>query len=220
VLAYREAGREGASAEQRQRAQTLERALDLAFLAEDLPQMIHESIDGLQRVKRIVQDLRSFSQVDASDWLHADLNEGIESTLNMLMHEIRYKAQVRKELQPLPVVYCLAAQINQVLMNLLVNASHAIERDGQILIRSWVEDEWACISVRDNGCGMPVDVQRRIFEPFFTTKEVGKGTGLGLSLSFSIIKKHKGRIDVDSAPGQGACFTLRLPIKGPDAGVA
>ena len=217
VRAYREAGREGASAERRLHAQALERALDLEFLAEDLPQMIHESIDGLQRVKRIVQDLRSFSRVDASDWLHADLNEGIESTLNMLMHEIRYKAQVRKELQPLPAVYCLAAQINQVLMNLLVNASHAIERDGQILVRSWVEDDWACISVRDNGCGMPLEVQSRIFEPFFTTKEVGKGTGLGLSLSFSIIKKHKGRIDVDSAPGQGACFTLRLPVKGPDA---
>ena len=220
VQAYREACGESASAEQRQRAQTLEQALDLAFLAEDLPQMIHESIDGLQRVKRIVQDLRSFSRVDASDWLYADLNEGIESTLNMLMHEIRYKAQVRKELSPLPAVYCLAAQINQVLMNLLVNAGHAIERDGLILIRSWVDGAWACVSVRDNGCGMAAEVMKRIFEPFFTTKPVGQGTGLGLSLSFSIIQKHKGRIDVDSAPGQGTCFTLRLPVQGPDSVVA
>lgn len=220
VQAYREACGESASAEQRQRAQTLEQALDLAFLAEDLPQMIRESIDGLQRVKRIVQDLRSFSRVDASDWLYADLNEGIESTLNMLMHEIRYKAQVRKELSPLPAVYCLAAQINQVLMNLLVNAGHAIERDGLILIRSWVDGAWACVSVRDNGCGMAAEVMKRIFEPFFTTKPVGQGTGLGLSLSFSIIQKHKGRIDVDSAPGQGTCFTLRLPVQGPDSVVA
>ena len=219
VEAYRAAnaaGADDAGTALRQKARTLEQSLDLDFLAEDLPQMIQESTDGLQRVKRIVQDLRSFSRVDASDWLFADLNEGIESTLNMLMHEIRYKAQVHKDLADLPAVYCLSAQINQVLMNLLVNAGHAIERDGQIHVRSWVEDVWACISVRDNGCGMPEDVVNRIFEPFFTTKPVGQGTGLGLSLSFSIIKKHKGRIDVESRPGQGSCFTLRLPIQGPE----
>ncbi|MFO0121940.1 MAG: sensor histidine kinase, partial [Inhella sp.] len=166
-------------------------------------------------VKRIVQDLRNFSRIDASDWLDADLNAGIESTLNMLMHEIKYKAQVHTELGPLPPVHCLAAQVNQVLMNLLVNASHAIEHEGRIDIRSWQEQDQACISIRDNGCGMSPEVKARIFEPFFTTKPVGKGTGLGLSLSFSIIKKHQGSIDVESTPGQGTCFTLRLPIQGP-----
>ncbi|MCZ8235371.1 MAG: ATP-binding protein [Inhella sp.] len=212
---YQAVPREGWDEALRQRIEALEGQMDLSLAVEDLPAMISESMEGLHRVKRIVQDLRNFSRIDASDWLDADLNAGIESTLNMLMHEIKYKAQVHTELGPLPPVHCLAAQVNQVLMNLLVNASHAIEHEGRIDIRSWQEQDQACISIRDNGCGMSPEVKARIFEPFFTTKPVGKGTGLGLSLSFSIIKKHQGSIDVESTPGQGTCFTLRLPIQGP-----
>lgn len=210
---YRQAGplvEGGAGA----RAQALAQSMDLDYLSEDMPRMIAESIEGLQRVKRIVQDLKNFSRVDAAEWVYADLNECVESTLNMLTHEIKFKAVVHKGLARLPPVYCLAAQINQVLMNLLVNASQAIESAGQISIRSWQESDWACIAIRDNGCGMSEQVMARIFEPFFTTKPVGKGTGLGLSLSYSIVKKHRGRLEVESTPGQGSCFTLRLPLSG------
>ncbi|MCO5976350.1 ATP-binding protein [Ideonella oryzae] len=188
---------------------------EIDYLREDLPALMSESEDGLARVKKIVQDLKDFSRLDQSEWQEADLNAGLESTLNVVRHEVKYKAEVRKQLSPLPLVRCLAAQLNQVFMNLIVNASHAIHGHGVITLASGHQDGWVWIEVADTGCGMSAEVQRRIFEPFFTTKPVGSGTGLGLSLSFSIVQKHGGVIRVHSVPGQGSVFRVWVPVAGP-----
>ncbi|MDO9031414.1 MULTISPECIES: PAS domain S-box protein [Hydrogenophaga] len=191
--------------------------VEIDFLREDLPLLLDECADGLGRVKKIVQDLKDFSRVDHSDWQEADLNVGLESTLNVVRHEVKYKAEVIKRLAPLPPVMCLAAQLNQVFMNLIVNAAHAIVDQGTITLLSGVEQDWVWVQVEDTGSGMSAEVQRRIFEPFFTTKDVGKGTGLGMSLSFSIIQKHGGAIQVRSAVGQGTAIRIWLPVAGPQA---
>ncbi|MBW8845429.1 MAG: PAS domain S-box protein [Burkholderiales bacterium] len=188
-------------------------AVDLGFVQEDLPLLLDESEEGLSRVKKIVQDLKDFSRVDHADWQDADLNAGLDSTLNVVMNEVKYKAEVHKDYAVLPPVRCIAAQLNQVFMNLIVNAAHAIVERGTITLKTRAEDEWVCIEVGDTGCGMPEEVKRRIFEPFFTTKPVGKGTGLGLSLSFSIVQKHGGRIEVDSEPGAGTRFRVWIPVQ-------
>lgn len=194
---------------------------DLDFLREDLPQLINESQDGLSRVTRIVQDLKDFSHVDESHQQEADLNAGIESTLNVVWNEIKYKAEIIRQLGEVPNVNCVPAQINQVFMNILVNAAQAIDNRGTITLRSGTENNYAWFEIEDTGKGMPEDVRKRIFEPFFTTKPVGKGTGLGLSISYDIIvKKHGGSLDVRSVPGKGTCFRIMLPIAGRIAGDA
>jgi two-component system NtrC family sensor kinase len=203
------------SAELRDELERLDRAVDLDFVQEDLPQLLSESEDGLSRVKKIVQDLKDFSRVDYADWQDADLNAGLDSTLNVVMNEVKYKAEVRKNFGALPPVRCIAAQLNQVFMNLIVNAAHAIKERGVITLATRSENEWACVEVSDTGSGMTDEVKRRIFEPFFTTKPVGQGTGLGLSLSFSIVQKHGGRIEVDSEPGVGTCFRVWIPVAPP-----
>jgi two-component system, NtrC family, sensor kinase len=191
--------------------------IEIDYLREDLPQLLDESADGLSRVKKIVQDLKDFSRVDQAEWQEADLNSGLESTLNVVRNEVKYKAEVVKALGPLPAVRCLAGQLNQVFMNLIVNASHAIASHGTITLSSGTEGDWAWVQVDDTGCGMSEDVRRRIFEPFFTTKEVGKGTGLGLSLAFSIVQRHGGAIQVRSTPGQGSAFRVWVPVGGPES---
>jgi len=198
-------------------AVALKREVDLDYLKEDLAALVRESRDGLDRVKKIVQDLKDFSRVDQSDWAQSDLNAGLESTLNVVRHEVKYKAEVIKQLAPLPLVTCLLAQLNQVFMNLVVNAAHAITDRGTITLLSGVEQGWAWVQVEDTGCGMSAEVQRRMFEPFFTTKDVGKGTGLGMSLSFSIVQKHGGAIQVHSAVGRGTAIRVWLPVDGPQS---
>ncbi|MES2718843.1 MAG: ATP-binding protein [Pseudomonadota bacterium] len=197
-----------------QLAQTLA-TVELDYLKDELPQLLDESADGLARVKKIVQDLKDFSRVDQADWQLADLNAGLESTLNVVRHELKYKAQIVRRLAPLPLVHCLAGQLNQVFMNLIVNASQAISGQGVITLASGTQDGWVWVQVDDSGAGMPEAVQRRIFEPFYTTKAVGQGTGLGLSLSFSIVQRHGGLIQVRSQPGVGSQFRVWVPVAGP-----
>ena len=197
------------------------RDADLDYLRQDIGDLLRESEEGLSRVKKIVQDLKEFSHVDEAEWQESDLNEGMESTLNVVWNELRYKAEVKREYGSLPPVRCLAAQVNQVFMNLLVNAAQAIEEHGTITVRSGAEGDWAWMEVADSGRGMTPEVQRRIFEPFYTTKPVGKGTGLGLSLSYDIVvKKHGGRFDVTSAPGAGTTFRVWLPLAGEEGKAA
>jgi signal transduction histidine kinase len=208
--------REALPAELRDALVRLDKAVDLEFVQEDLPQLLNESEDGLLRVKKIVQDLKDFSRVDHADWQDADLNAGLDSTLNVVMNEVKYKAEVRKDYGVLPPVRCIAAQLNQVFMNLIVNAAHAIAERGTItLVTRAVDDDWVCVEISDTGSGMSEEVKRRIFEPFFTTKPVGQGTGLGLSLSFSIVQKHGGRIEVDSEIGVGTRFKVWIPVQPP-----
>ncbi|MFT7776578.1 ATP-binding protein [Roseateles sp.] len=198
----------------------LQRAVDLDFIAEDLPSLLNESEDGLTRVRKIVQNLKDFSRVDHADWQDADLNAGLESTLNVVMNEVKYRADVHRHYGTLPPVRCLAGQLNQVFMNLIVNAAHAMapQRRGAITLSTGMQPQadgdWVWVEVADDGCGMTPEVQRRIFEPFYTTKPVGQGTGLGLSMSFSIVQKHGGRIEVQSVPGEGTGFKVWVPVAG------
>ena len=193
---------------------------DFNYIRDDITQLMHESKDGLGRVRRIVQDLKNFSHVSEQEWQWANLHEGLDSTLNIVWNELKYKCKVIKEYGDLPKVHCMISQLNQVFMNLLVNASHAIEKQGTVTLRTaCLDDKEVCIEVIDSGKGIAPEHLTRIFEPFFTTKPVGKGTGLGLSLSYGIINKHNGRIEVDSTPGQGTTFRVIIPINQ-DAGVA
>lgn len=190
------------------------RKADLDFLREDLPSLVHESHEGLGRVTRIVQDLKDFSHVDQAELQEADLNAGLESTLNVVWNELKYKADVVRELKDIPLVLCVPAQINQVFMNLLVNAAQAIDTRGRITVRSGERDGFVWFEIEDTGKGMTEEVRRRIFEPFYTTKPVGKGTGLGLSISYDIVvKKHGGFLEVSSQPDVGTTFRLGLPIR-------
>ncbi len=188
--------------------------LKIDYILEDTPQLIAESQDGAQRVRKIVQDLKSFSRVDESEHKRVDLNECLDSTINIAWNEIKYVASLDREYGDIPPVQCYPQQLNQVFMNLLVNAAHAIEGQGTIRVRTWQEGDMICVAVSDTGCGIPAENLKRIFEPFFTTKDVGKGTGLGLSISYDIVKKHNGEMLVESEVGKGTTFTVRLPASG------
>ena len=194
----------------------LKRDLDYDFLRSDIFQLMAESKDGLSRVAKIVRDLKDFSRVGEAEWQMADLHKGIDSTLNIVWNDLKYKCTVNKDYGTLPLVWCVPSQLNQVFMNLLVNAGHAIADKGMITIRTGQVGDEVFISVTDTGVGIPPEHLSRIFEPFFTTKPVGKGTGLGLSLAYSIVQKHKGRLNVQSTVGEGSCFTLWLPIEPPE----
>ena len=188
--------------------------LDVTFLKEDLRSLIAESRSGITRVKDIVQNLKDFSHVDATEeWHFSDLHKGMESTINIVNNEIKYKADLAKEYGVIPEVECLPSQINQVFMNLLVNAAHAIDQHGTITIRTGQKDEHVWVEISDTGKGIAPENLPKIFDPFFTTKPVGEGTGLGLSLSYGIIQKHHGRIEVTSEVGKGTCFRVWLPIQ-------
>ena len=190
---------------------------DLEFLKDDVTDLVRESMDGLKRVKDIVQALKDFSHVGETEWVVADLHQGLDSTLNIVGNELRYKARVDKRYGALPPVTCLASQLNQVFMNLLVNAAHALSGQGVITLRTGAADGWVWIEIGDDGVGIAPENLKRIFEPFFTTKPVGGGTGLGLSLSYGIVSRHGGRIEVASVLGQGTRFTVHLPVLPPGA---
>jgi len=196
------------------RVKAVKDKVDLEFLKEDVSSLMRESQEGIIRVKKIVQDLKDFSRVDTSDqWHFANLHQGLDSTLNVASNEIKYKAEVKKEYGDIPDVECLPSQLNQVFMNLLVNAAHAIQERGTITLRSGRQGEEVWVEVEDTGKGIAPENLSRIFDPFFTTKPVGQGTGLGLSLSYSIIQKHHGRIEVSSEVGKGTVFRVWLPVK-------
>jgi hemerythrin-like metal-binding protein len=186
---------------------------ELTYLREDVSALLKESQDGLDRVKHIVQSLKDFAHPDSADMMDADLLAGLESTLSVVWTELKSKADIVRELTPISPVRCIPGQINQVLMNLLLNAAQAIETHGTITLRSGSEGDGVWIEITDSGCGMTEEVRKHVFDPFFTTKPVGKGTGLGLSISWDIIvNKHGGRIDVKSEIGKGSSFTLWLPV--------
>lgn len=189
----------------------LKQEIDAAYLREDIGNLLTESLDGLQRVKRIVQDLKDFSHVDESERQFANLETGLESTLNVVWNELKYKAKMVKEYGNIPQIECFPSQLNQVFMNLLVNAADAIEDQGVISLRTGQDEEHVWVEVEDTGKGIKPEHLGRVFEPFFTTKPVGQGTGLGLSLSYGIIQKHGGRIEVKSELGKGSIFRVVLP---------
>lgn len=191
----------------------LRRELDVDFMLADGDDLFRDTIDGTLRVKNIVSELRSFARSsDSSETV--DINRLVESVLKITASEMRHKVELSTQLGELPAATCNQGQLNQVFLNILVNAIQAIPEKGRIEIRSWAEEGWINVSFRDSGSGIAPETLGRIFEPFFTTKEVGKGTGLGLAVSYAIMKQHGGSIEVESEPGKGSCFTVRIPVGG------
>lgn len=183
----------------------------------DFLSIVEEAIQtnrlACERIVKIVRSLRNFVRLDEADRKMADIHEGIESTLILVAHELKRRINVVKEFGSIPEVECYPNQLNQVFMNLLVNAAQAIEGEGTIRIRTWREDDTIRIAISDNGKGIPRDLQSKVFEPGFTTKKAGLGTGLGLSICLKIVQNHDGRIDLESDVGRGTTFTIVLPIK-------
>jgi len=194
--------------------------MNLPFLKDDIKLLIDDSLTGARRVKQIVSDLKVFSHPEQHEWQLLDINECIHSVLNIVHSEVKYKAEIHlDESQNLPDIQCSTTQVYQVITNLLVNASQAIETHGDIFISTQLSSDnsnMVEVRIRDTGCGMSDEIKKSIFNPFFTTKPVGQGTGLGLSVSYGIIESHGGDIQVDSTEGEGTCFTLSLPIKQPE----
>lgn len=191
--------------------------LDVEFLREDMTSLLQDNEAGLERIRDIVLALRSFSRQDKGTWEAADINAGLDLTLKMVMNELKYKAEIVTDLQPLPQIKCQAGRLNQVWMNMLVNAGQAIDSFGTITISTKCVKEGVEISISDTGSGISKEGLARIFDPFYTTKDVGEGTGLGLSISYSIIEQHGGRIEVDSQLNRGTCFRVFLPFDTPAA---
>ncbi len=198
--------------EPRQVLDSLLQKIEYDYLRQDLPDLLKESKDGLARVKRIVSDLRDFSNADVSQLLPTDLNDILDSALKSAATELHGKAEVLRDLAPRAPALCSAAQIRQVLVNLLINAAQAMPTPGRITVRSGITQDEAWVEISDTGCGMSDEVRKRIFEPFYTTQPVGQGTGLGLSLAWEVIQRHHGHIHVTSAPGLGTTFRVSLPL--------
>ena len=192
-------------------------AHEYEYLREDVVCLLGESSAGVNRVKQIVQDLKDFSHAGEQAWLWADLHKGLDSTLNIVNNEIKYVADVSRRYGEIPPIECLASQLNQVFMNLLVNAAHALSgtpaRGSIVVSTGCLGADEVFVEVADNGSGIAPENLSRIFDPFFTTKPVGKGTGLGLSLSYGIVRRHGGRIEVRSEPGVGTAFRVCLPVR-------
>jgi len=207
--------------------QNMGSAADLPFLREEVPGAIERIIEGTQRVATIVRAMKDFAHPGAGDKRPADLNRAIETTLLISRNEYKYFATVLLRRGDIPEVMCNIGELCQVFLNLIVNAAHALAdagrdtQSGKITIRTGVIEDWVELQFEDNGCGMPADIIDKIYDPFFTTKEVGRGSGQGLAIARSIVvDKHAGRISVESTPGMGTCFTLRLPLDVHAAGTS
>ena len=187
---------------------------DIPFVMGDMDDLLSESVDGTERMRDIVQNLKSFARIDEVTVQQADINGCIEATLKIVWNELKYKCTVHKNLGDIPRIKCQPGKLNQVFMNLLVNASQAIEEKGDITIETSETEDGILVRFSDTGSGIPANKLSRIFDPFFTTKEVGKGTGLGLAISYGIIEEHKGTIEVESEVGKGTTFSIRLPLEG------
>lgn len=196
-----------------------QRDTDLAFLRQDLRQLFLESHAGIARVGKIVQDLRDFARIDsAPGWQLANLEQGLDATLNVLAGEFPAGIAIVRDYGRTPEIECLPAQLNQVFLNLLRNASQALGAGGQIHLRSGQEGPRVWVEIADNGCGIPLEQQAKVFEPFFTTRPVGQGRGLGLAVAFGIAQRHHGEFELHSQPGQGSRFRLWLPLRQPAEG--
>lgn len=189
---------------------------DLSEIFVDVSDILDESKEGCIRIREIVDNLKTYARSDAANPVMADLKQGIESTLKMIWNELKYKCTVVKNFEDVPLYGCYPGQINQVVTNLLINASHAINDEGTITLNLHQEDQNIILEISDDGCGIRESDMSNIFNPFFTTKPVGKGTGLGLSVSLGIIEKHEGSLTVHSERGVGTTFRISLPLPGLD----
>jgi len=195
--------------------------IDIDYLSEEIPLAIEQSMEGLQRIAKIVNAMKDFSHPGSQRRIHSDINKAIEMTVDVCRNEWKYVADLITELDPeLPQIPVLIDEFNQVILNLIVNSAHAIsdkahhyDYRGKIRIITRQENNWAIVEIIDDGCGIPDDIKFRIFDPFFTTKDVGKGSGQGLAIAWSVIvDKHQGYLDLQSQDKIGSHFTIRLPI--------
>ncbi|WP_051957883.1 PocR ligand-binding domain-containing protein [Desulfobacter vibrioformis] len=193
--------------------QKLKENYDIDYLKEDLPELINECLEGTNRIKNIVANLKSFTHPGMECHVPVNLNNEIEKALNLVLNEVKYNCEIVKEYGELPKISGNPQQIEQVMMNILINASHAIEDKGTIRIKTYHQGEHVTIEVTDSGKGMHEDIMDKIFDPFFTTKDVGKGTGLGLYIVYGIIEEHKGKIDVESKIGEGTKIIIKFPVE-------
>jgi len=193
--------------------QKLAKTYDIEFFLKDIPPLIESSIGGVVRVTEIVQSLKTFARIDLPDKSIVDVNEGISATLNMVWNELKFNCKVDVDLEPLPKIFAYPGKLNQVFMNLLINAGQSIIDKGVISVHTYVENNNIVVEVKDTGCGIDVEHLTHIFTPFYTTKAIGEGTGLGLSISHQIIEQHEGKLEVVSTLGEGSCFSIYLPIK-------
>jgi signal transduction histidine kinase len=205
-------GRDGDLSAKMEQILTLEKEIDIDYVLDDVSSLVKESHEGMERINKIVMDLKDFAHPGDDQLRPADINKNLDSTLNVVWNELKYKATVRREYGQIPLIPCIAQQLNQVFLNLLVNAAQAIKEKGEICIRTQSDNGYVEIQISDTGEGIPPENLPRIFDPFFTTKEVGKGTGLGLHMVHSIVKRHNGTIDVKSEVGKGTTFTVRIPL--------
>ena len=196
----------------RERIEARWRELKVDYALRYLDPMIQGIKEGAERTRKIVRDLRVFARSGDEAWQSVDLHEELESSLTLLNHLLKDRITVHRKYGALPSVECVRSQMDQVFLNVLANAAQAITGPGEIIIETRAEDGWAVVVIGDTGPGIPAEVIGRIFDPFFTTKPVGEGTGLGLSISYEIVKRHGGTIEAASPPGQGAVFTIRLPL--------
>lgn len=187
---------------------------ELNYILSDIDDLLNETQEGTDRVKEIVKNLKSFARIDEGEIREGDINEGIRSALKMVHNEIKYKGEVITNYGDIPLIQCYPGQLNQVFLNILVNAAQALEKGGTITVTTMLEAENIKIVFADTGTGIAPEHIPKLFDPFFTTKEVGKGTGLGLSISHGIIQGHGGKIMVSSKLGEGTVFTIYLPLHG------
>jgi two-component system, NtrC family, sensor kinase len=198
--------------------------VDLPFLINEVPRALDRSAEGLERIARIVRSMKQFAHPDGAEMTTINLNDAIAATLEIARNEYKYVADLETSYGAVPPVLCHAGEIDQVILNLVVNAAHAVadanvgtENRGRIAVRTRLDGDAIEIDIEDNGCGIPDHVRDRIFDPFFTTKEVGRGTGQGLAIARNIVERHRGRMNVISAVGKGTTFTIRLPIASIEA---
>jgi len=185
--------------------------LDIWYILSDCKQIISETQEGVERVIGIIRDLRQFTHPNYDVVGEAKLEDLLETSINLTWNAIKYKAELIREYSNLPPIKCYPRLLTQVFVNLLVNASQAIEKRGKIWVRTFKKGDYYCVQIEDTGCGIPKENLSKIFDPFFTTKDVNQGTGLGLSISYGIVKKHQGKIEVESEPGKGTLFTVMIP---------
>ncbi|MGZ4508236.1 MAG: two-component system sensor histidine kinase NtrB [Blastococcus sp.] len=204
--------------ERQERVREAEAGIDFDYLQKEIPSAVEQTLEGIERVSTIVRAMKTFSHPGTKEQVPADLNEALEATVTVTRHQISEVADLRLELGDLPPVRCSIADLNQVFLNLIVNASDAIEetgRRGVITVATAVDGDEAVVRISDTGCGIPDDVRAKIFDPFFTTKDVGRGSGQGLPLVRGVVQEgHGGSIGVESVAGRGSTFTVRIPILG------
>jgi signal transduction histidine kinase len=191
----------------------IKKEMDFDFIKEDLQSIFSETKEGIERILSIITDLKFFAHKEKDEKVAVDIHQCIDSTLNVIHNEIKYKAEVVKDYSALPKIKCYPQRVNQIITNLIINAAQSIEKTGTITIRTYIENNYCVIKISDTGEGIPDHIKDKIFDPFFSTKPVGKGTGLGLHVVYDLVKKHDGKIKLESEVNKGTSFFIYLPLE-------